>query len=43
MLTAVAIEGRCTVDWATAAVIIAIVFAVMVIASTYLSTHAKEK
>ena len=30
-------------DWATAAVIIAIVFAVMVIASTYLSTHTKEK
>jgi hypothetical protein len=31
------------VDWATAAVIIAIVFAVMVIASTYLSTHTKAK
>lgn len=30
-------------DWATAAVIIAIVFAVMVIASTYLSTRTKEK
>lgn len=30
-------------DWATAAIIIAIVFAVMVIATTYLSTHTKEK
>lgn len=36
-------EGRCTVDWATAAVIIAIVFALMVIGTTYLSTHTKEK
>jgi preprotein translocase subunit Sec61beta len=30
------------VDWPTAAVLIAIIFAVMVIASTYISTHGQK-